>query len=417
MALLRAFKALRPIQKLASKVAALPYDVISSEEARRKVVKNPYSFLHVDKAEIDLPRDIDLYDEKVYIKAGENLKNMIKNGTLIKDEEANLYIYRQIMDSHIQTGLVGCVSIDDYIDGNIKKHEDTREDKEEDRINHVRYCNANTGPIFLAYKEKADISVIIEKWTMKHKPVYDFIASDGIKHTLWVIDDSETIGLLTEHFKSIDSLYIADGHHRTASAVEVGKMKRAENPDYSGDEEFNFFLGVVFPHSDLKIMDYNRVVKDLNNHTIEDFLNKVGHSFDIEIYEESEGYKPIKKHDFGMFLGNKWYKLSLKEDFYDADSDNLVENLDVSILQNKILSPILGIKDPRNDSRIDFVGGIRGLVELEKKVKEGAAVAFSMYPTTIDDIMSIADEDRTMPPKSTWFEPKLRSGLFIHELD
>ena len=415
MALLRAFKALRPVPELASKVAAPPYDVISSEEARRKVVKNPYSFLHVDKAEIDLPRDIDLYDEKVYIKAGENLKNMVNNGTLIKDEEANLYIYRQTMDSHIQTGLVGCVSIDDYIDGNIKKHEDTREDKEKDRINHVKYCNANTGPIFLVYREKAEVSGTIGKWIMGHKPVYDFIASDGIKHTLWVIDDRETIGLLTEHFKSIDSLYIADGHHRTASAVEVGKMKRAENPDYSGDEEFNFFLGVVFPHNDLKIMDYNRIVKDLKGHTTEDFLNKVGRSFDVEIYEEPGGYKPFKKHDFGMFLDNKWYKLSLKKQYYNHS--DTVSNLDVSILQNKILSPILDIKDSRNDSRIDFVGGIRGLEELEKRVREGAAVAFSMYPTTMSDIMSIADENKTMPPKSTWFEPKLRSGLFIHELD
>lgn len=415
MASLKAFKALRPVPRLASKVAALPYDVINSKEARRSAENNPHSFLHVDKAEIDLPPMINIYDESVYKKAKENLFDMVGAGTLIKDDKDCFYIYRLTMGFHIQTGLVVCVSIDDYLNNIIKKHEGTRKDKEQDRINHVKYCNANTGPIFMTYKAKEDIDNAVDMWINNHNPVYDFIADDEIRHTAWIIDDDAVIDGLTEAFRTIDSLYIADGHHRAASAVEVGKVKREENPQYRGDEEFNYFLSVLFPHNNLKILDYNRVVKDLCGYDYKDFLRKAGYKFIIEEYNGEGGYKPESKHCFGMYLNHKWYKLTAKEGTFDPDDS--IGSLDVSILQNNLLEPVLKIKDPKTDTRIDFVGGIRGLAELERRVNEGMAVAFSMYPTTIEEIMSISDENRTMPPKSTWFEPKLRSGLFIHELD
>lgn len=415
MALLKAFKALRPVPELASKVAALPYDVVNSEEARRKVKNNPYSFLHIDKAEIDLPLGTDLYDKRVYEKAAENLKALKDKGILKKDKKDSLYIYRQVMGEHIQTGIVACVSIDDYKNGIIKKHEKTREDKEKDRINHVKYCNANTGPIFLAYRDKAEIGEIIDKWVDSNEPIYNFIAEDGIKHKAWLIDDDRIIEMLTKHFKSIDYLYIADGHHRSASGVNVGEMKRKQNPQYSGEEEFNYFLGVLFPHNNLKIMDYNRVVKDLNNYSPKEFLEKVRENFHIEEYMGEGGYKPDSKYKFGMYFDNKWYRLEAKDGSFDKS--NAVDNLDVSILQNNLLGPTLGIKDPRTDERIDFIGGIRGLTELEKRVNKGETLAFSMYPTSMEEIINIADENKIMPPKSTWFEPKLRSGLFIHELD
>ena len=415
MASLKAFKALRPVPRLASKVAALPYDVINSKEARRSAENNPHSFLHVDKAEIDLPPMINIYDESVYKKAKENLFDMVGAGTLIKDDKDCFYIYRLTMGFHIQTGLVACVSIDDYLNNIVKKHEETRKDKEQDRINHVKYCNANTGPIFMTYKGKESIDNVVDMWINKHSPVYDFIADDEIRHAAWIIDDDAVIGELTEDFKAVDSLYIADGHHRAVSAVEVGKIKREENPQYRGDEEFNYFLSVLFPHNNLKILDYNRVVKDLCGYDYKDFLRKIGYKFIIEEYNGEGGYKPESKHCFGMYLNHKWYKLTAKEGTFDPDDS--IGSLDVSILQNNLLEPVLKIKDPKIDTRIDFVGGIRGLAELERRVNEGMAVAFSMYPTTIEEIMSIADENNTMPPKSTWFEPKLRSGLFIHELD
>ena len=415
MALLKAFKAVRPVPELASKVAALPYDVMDSEEARRKVEGNPYSFLHVDKAEVDLPPMINIYDKKVYEKARENLKRMIKENILLEDEKECIYIYRQTMGNHVQTGLVGCVSIDEYMNNVIKKHEETRKDKEKDRINHVYYCNANTGPIFLTYRAKEEIDDIVAEWTGEHSPVYDFDADDGIKHTAWVIDDDKAIAKIMEYFQSVDYLYIADGHHRAASAVEVGKVKRKEKPNYSGQEEFNYFLGVLFPHDELKIMDYNRVVKDLNGYSPGNILTEIEEKFVIEEYKGERGYRPEKKHLFGMYLDNKWYRLTPKEGIYN--SHDSTDRLDVSILQNNILQPILGILDPRTDSRIDFVGGIRGLEELERRVNKGMAIAFSMFPTTVEDIMAIADESKVMPPKSTWFEPKLRSGLFIHELE
>lgn len=414
MAIVKAFKAIRPTSELADKVAALPYDVMDSDEAREMVKGNPYSFLHVDKAEIDLDPSIDLYDKRVYEKARDNLKNMIKEGIFIQDEKKCLYIYKQVMNGRAQIGLVGCTSIDEYLNNIIKKHEFTRADKEQDRINHVDYCNANTGPIFLTYRAKAAINDTINGWMGSNKPVYDFVSEDGIGHTVWVIDCEETIKKLEAEFGAIDYLYIADGHHRCASAAKVGLKRREQFPNYKGDEEFNFFLAVLFPDEQLYIMDYNRVVKDLNGNSTEEFMNKVGEKFDIEAYNGERPFKPAVKHTFGMYLEGKWYKLTAKAGTYNENDP--VDRLDVSILQNNLLNPILGIQDPRTDKRIDFVGGIRGLKELEKRVNEGMKVAFSMYPTTIDDLMAIADAGQVMPPKSTWFEPKLRSGLFIHEL-
>lgn len=413
MAVVKPFKAVRPEKNLADKVAALPYDVMNSEEAREMVKDNPYSFLHVDKAEIDLEPSIDLYSKQVYEKARENLNKMIAEKTLMQDGEGYLYIYRQVMDGRVQTGLVGCTSIDEYMKDVIKKHEHTRADKEQDRINHVDYCDANTGPIFLTYRNKKEISDIVETWTKK-EPVYNFVSEDGIAHMVWVIDCKDTIENLCDLFKGVDYLYIADGHHRAASAVKVGKMRREQNPDFTGNEEFNFFLSVIFPDEDLYVMDYNRVVKDLNGLSTEEYMLKTAEKFDVSLYEGEGPYKPSSKHTYGMYLDGKWYKLTAKEGTYNLNDP--VDRLDVSILQNNLLDPILGIKDPRTDKRIDFIGGIRGLKELERRVEGGMKVAFSMFATTIDDLMAIADAGKVMPPKSTWFEPKLRSGLFVHKL-
>ena len=414
MALVRGFKAVRPRKDLASKVAALPYDVMNSEEAREMGKDNPYSFLHVDKAEIDLDPSIDSYDKKVYEKARENLYKNIDEKVFIEDEKPKLYIYRQIMNNKIQTGLVACTSIDEYMNDTIKKHEHTRADKEQDRINHVDYCDSNTGPIFLTYRSNKDITSIILKWAEDHDSEYDFTSEDGIRHIVWVIDCDATVETLCNLFKKVNYLYIADGHHRAASAVKVGKMRREENPNYTGQEEFNFFLSVIFPDEDLYIMDYNRVVKDLNGYSSEEFLNKINEKFDVKLYKGEGQYRPCTKHTYGMYLDGQWYEISAKANTFNENDP--VDRLDVSILQNNLLRPILGIEDPRTDKRIDFVGGIRGLGELERRVKNGMKVAFSMCATTIDDLIAIADAGKVMPPKSTWFEPKLRSGLFIHKL-
>lgn len=414
MAVLKPFKAFRPAPELADKVAALPYDVMNSDEAREMVKGNPFSFLHVDKAEIDLDPSIDHYDRVVYEKASENLRQMIEDGILIQDKQDCYYIYKQVMNGRAQIGLVGCTSIDDYMNNVIKKHEYTRADKEQDRINHVDFCNANTGPIFLTYRAKGEINNIINSWMADKKPVYDFISEDAIGHTVWVIDDSSLIERLTDAFKATDYLYIADGHHRSASAVKVGLKRREQFPDYNGNEEFNFFLSVLFPDEQLYIMDYNRVVKDLNGLSEAEFMDKIEEKFEVEGFAGEGQLKPSEKHSFGMYLDGKWYKLTAREGTFN--SEDPVDRLDVSILQKNLLNPVLGIEDPRTDKRIDFVGGIRGLKELERRVNGGMKVAFSMYPTTIDDLMAIADAGQVMPPKSTWFEPKLRSGLFIHEL-
>ncbi|MBS4803480.1 MAG: DUF1015 domain-containing protein [Clostridium sp.] len=415
MATIRPFKGIRPIEELASKIAALPYDVMNSEEAREMVEGNPYSFLHIDRAEIDLDSSIDVHDKKVYEKARENLDKMIEEKQFIQDEKPCLYIYRQIMNGRAQTGLVFCASIDDYINNAIKKHEFTRADKEQDRINHVNYCDANTGPIFLTYREDEVTSEVIKQWSKegtKRKPVYDFVSEDGIGHQVWVIDNELIVKEIVALFGEIENLYIADGHHRSASAVKVGLMRREENPNYTGEEEFNYFLAVAFPDNDLMVMDYNRVVKDLNGLTEEEFLNKVSKKFIIT--ERNEQVKPSNKHTFGMYLEDKWYLLEAKEGSYNAEDP--IESLDVAILQNNVLTPILGIEDVRTSDRIDFIGGIRGIKELERRVHKDMKVAFSMYATEVSDIMSVADTNQVMPPKSTWFEPKLRSGLFVHKL-
>lgn len=412
MAVIRQFKAIRPTPEMAEKVAALPYDVVNSEEAAEMVIGNPYSFLHVDKAEIDLPAGTDIYSPEVYEKAKSNLEKMITDGVLVQDEKPMLYVYELTMDGRSQTGLVACTSIDEYMQGIIKKHELTREDKEQDRIRHVDICNANTGPIFLAYRTVDEISEIVDN-VKKNAPVYDFTAEDGIIHRAWIIDDEETINRLVKLFKDVPNLYIADGHHRNASAAKVGLKRRNENPNYTGDEEFNYYLAVIFPSDQLKILDYNRVVKDLNGLSEEEFIKKLSEKFEIV---ETEGRaKPNKAYDFGMYMDGKWYMLTAKDEIKSKDA---VKGLDVSILQDNVLIPILGIGDIRTDKRIDFVGGIRGLGELEKRVDSGEMkVAFAMYPTSIEQLMTIADENKIMPPKSTWFEPKLRSGLFIHSLD
>lgn len=411
MAVVKAFGAIRPVPERAALVAALPYDVMNSAEARAMVQGNPYSFLHVDKAEVDLPTDTDLYDPKVYLKARENLDKLVADGVCKEDESPCLYIYRQVMNGRAQTGLVCCTSVDDYINNVIKKHEFTRAEKEQDRIRHVDVCDANTGPIFLTYRDNAQIQSIIASFVSAHEPVYDFEA-DGVQNTVWVIDDAALIERICALFAGVESLYIADGHHRAASAVKVALKRRAEHPEYTGEEPFNDFLAVLFAQSELEIMDYNRVLKDLNGMSESVFLEQLSALFEIEAWEGI--YQPESRHTFGLYLGEKWYKMKLKSGV--CDESDPVARLDVSILQTKVLTPLLGIGDPREDKRIDFVGGIRGLKELEKRCHEDMCLAFSMYPTSIEDLMAIADSGNVMPPKSTWFEPKLLSGLFIHKL-
>lgn len=412
MSVLRPFRAYRPVKELAHRVAALPYDVMNSDEAREMAKDNEYSFLHVDKAEIDLPQDTNIYDEKVYLKAEENLNKLINNGVLFQDEKPYLYIYSQTWRGKTQTGIVGCTSIDDYIDNTIKKHELTRADKEADRIRHVDTLDANTGPIFLAYRKNYNLTGIISSWKALHKAEYDF-ESGGVRQSVWVIDDSGVINSIVEEFKNIPSLYIADGHHRAASAVKVGIKRREQNKNYTGEEEFNYFLSVLFCADELKIMDYNRVIAGLNGLSKDEFINKISENFEVKKVGE-KAYSPTARHNFGMYLENEWYSLTAKANTFD-ESDPVL-SLDVSVLQNNLISPVLGIDDPRTDRRIDFVGGIRGLGELEKRANSDMSLAFSMYPTSLEELMAIADAGKIMPPKSTWFEPKLLSGLFIHKL-
>ena len=414
MPAIKPFKAFRPQPKLVSKVASPPYDVLNSEEARQLVKDNPYSFLHVNKAEIDLDSSVDHYDQRVYEKASENLNNLIKERVHLQDEQEKIYIYRQIMKGRAQTGLVVCVSIDDYLKGKIKKHENTRPDKEKDRTNHIDFTDANTGPVFMTYKAKTEITEVLNKWVKEKEPVYDFTSEDEITHTCWIIDDAQTIQQLINTFAKIDYLYIADGHHRAAAATKVGLKRREWFKDYTGKEEFNYFLSVLFPHDELYIMDYNRAVADLAENSEEEFIQKISEKFTVEKYSCEGAYRPEARHTFGMYLDNCWYKLTAKPGTFDED--DVVDSLDVSILQNNLLTPILEIKDPRTDQRIEFVGGIRGLEELEKRVSVGMKVAFSLHPTSIEELMKVADAERLMPPKSTWFEPKLRSGIFVHKL-
>ena len=418
MTKVKAFKALRPVKGFADKIAALPYDVMNSDEAREMVKGNPLSFLHVDKAEIDLDPSINIYDDVVYEKARTNFGQLRSSGKMLKDEEEYYYIYRLTMDGRAQTGIVACPAVDDYLSDTIKKHELTRADKEADRIRHVDTLDANTGPIFLTHRPDSALSGITAAWAKNHEPIFAFTAGD-VKHEGWLIDDRKTITEIASCFERIPALYIADGHHRCASAVRVAQKRREANPGYTGEEEFNFFLAVIFPSDELRIFDYNRVVKDLNGLSVEEFLEKIESSFDGKV-QPGVTVRPSAKHEFGLFMndlsfeGGHWCRLRAKKGIWN-DNDP-VERLDVSILQNYLLGPILGIDDPRTNKRIDFVGGIRGLHELERRVNTDMAVAFSMYPTTLDDLMDIADAGKIMPPKSTWFEPKLLSGLFIHDL-
>lgn len=411
MAEIRPFPCVRPAVELADRVAALPYDVYNRQEAKAEVQREPLSFLKIDRAETSFEDSVDTYAPEVYQKAKELLEQDIEKGVYVTDTDRVYYIYQLIMNGRSQTGLVACSSVDDYLNNVIKKHENTRADKEVDRITHVDTCSAQTGPIFLAYRSDEDINEVVAKYLQK-EPLYDFTAVDGISHRVWKIGEADDVDRIYKAFQNIDKIYIADGHHRAASAVKVGLKRREANPGYTGEEEFNFFLSVLFPHDELMIMDYNRTVKDLNGLTLEEFIKKVQEKF--EISESDVAVSPKKKGTFGMYTAGKWYELTAKPELFEGK--DAVESLDVSVLQDNLLGPVLGIGDPRTDSRIDFVGGIRGLKELEKRADEDMCISFSMYPTSITELFDVADNGLLMPPKSTWFEPKLRSGLFIHRI-
>ena len=411
MAEIRPFSCIRPKQEEAALIAALPYDVYNRTEAKEAVAGRPLSFLNIDRPETQFEDSADMYAPQVYEKAQDMLWDMVKEGHFIQEKKPCYYVYELTMNGRVQTGITACASIDDYQNQVIKKHEHTRADQEQDRINHVNICNAQTGPIFLAYRSDRVINEVVAKAKEK-EALYDFIAEDGVRHRVFLIDEETDIAAIRNAFAAIQEIYIADGHHRAASAVKVGLLRRKEHPDYTGEEEFNYFLSVLFPHDQLMIMDYNRVVKNLNGMTEAGFLAKMQELFEVgEAVEQP--VRPQEKGSFSMFLAEKWFLCRIREKDKSADP---VEGLDVSLLQNILLAPVLGIEDPKTDKRIDFVGGIRGLEELERRVHTGCAVAFAMYPTSIEELFAVADAKRLMPPKSTWFEPKLRSGLFIHAL-
>lgn len=412
MAFIKPFKALRPKCGLEEKIAELPYDVMNEAEARRIAENNPYNFLYVDRAEINFEYGTDPHDEKVYKKAGKKLNELVENEALIQDDTDCMYVYRLIRENRAQIGLAVCVSVEEYNKSIIKKHELTRKGKELDRINHVLGCNAHTGPIFMTYKHNEKVDSIIGE-VIKTPPVYDFVRDDNVQHTMWVIDDEIKIKNLQKAFSDIKNLYIADGHHRNAAAAKVANIKKEQNPNHTGKEEYNFYLAVMFPETQLEIMDYNRVVKDLAGMTKDEFLREIKKEFILEKTDNMNKAKPTEFHSFGMYLDGQWYKLYAK----DVNECDIIENLDVSVLQEKVLKPILKIGDITTDKRIDFIGGIRGLDELENKVNSNEwAVAFALYPTSIEQLMQVADENKIMPPKSTWFEPKLLSGLLIHKI-
>lgn len=413
MAVIRPFKSVRPSPELVSDIAALPYDVYNREEARHETEKQPLSFLKIDRAETQFSPDTDMYSQAVYDKASDTLQEMIAHGSFIREESPTYYIYALTMNGRTQTGLVGCASIDDYLEDRIKKHENTREDKELDRTRHVDTLSAQTGPIFLAYHAQPELGKLVD--TVKQSsPLYDFVSEDSIRHQVWKISTTENIKEIAHIFEKIDNIYIADGHHRAASAVKAGLKRRKDHPGYDGTEEFNYFLSVLFPAEELHIFDYNRVVTDLNGHSFEAFLDLLENNFQIT-KTDAQALCPSKKGEIGLYGNGSWYMLKAGRTLFSEDP---VDKLDVSILQNVILEPILGIRDVKTDPRIQFVGGIRGLEILSEMVDaSGDGAAFAMYPTSMEELLQVADAGRLMPPKSTWFEPKLRSGLFIHEFE
>jgi len=416
MAIVKPFKGLRPPKEIVKKLACLPYDVMSTEEAAMMADKNEHSLLRITRSEIDLPKGIDVHSQEVYDKAVENFKMFQEKGWLVQDHESQFYIYAQTMLGRTQYGIVGCAAVEDYLNEIIKKHELTRPDKEEDRMIHVRINNANIEPVFFTYRAVKEIDEIVDDIIQNQKPNYDFTSEDGFGHHFWVIENSETNKRIEELFATkVPYTYVADGHHRTAAAALVGKERKEKNPNHTGNEEYNFFLAVHFPDNQLQIIDYNRTVTDLNGYNIKEFFEMLNEKFIIE-EKGKEIYKPEKLHNFSMYLASKWYSLTAKPGTYN-DNDP-IGVLDVTILTNSILEPILNIKDLRRSKRIDFVGGIRGLAELKKRVDVGGMkVAFALYPVTMSQLMNIADTDKIMPPKTTWFEPKLRSGLVIHSLE
>ena len=413
MAFIKPFKGVRPKKELAEKVAALPYDVMNTQEAMEMAAGNEVSFLHISRPEIDLPEGTDIHSDQVYARGRENLTAFMDRGVLLQDESERYYVYRQKMSGMTQTGLVVCAGVDDYQSGAIKKHELTRADKEEDRVRHIDALNANDEPVFYTYRNDPIITAAIGKITSE-VPLYDFTTDDGVSHALWAVADGALVRMLTARFAAIPTLYVADGHHRSAAASRVRDLRRSANPDHNGKEEYNFFLTVIFPDNEMTIMPYNRVVKDLNGRSVAEFMARVAERF--EVTPISGALSPTRRHQFGMFLAGRWYELLAREgSFAEGDA---VAAMDVSILQDNLLSPVLGVRNPRTDQRIHFVGGIRGIAELERVVNSDEyQVAFSLFPTSIEELMSLADEDKIMPPKSTWFEPKLRSGLFLHLLD
>lgn len=408
MAIIRPFRALRPDGRVAHLVASVPYDVVNRQEAAELAKGNPLSFLRVTRAEIEMPENIDVYSTDVYNKAKENLKRLINEAPLIIDENPNIYIYRLIMGTHSQIGIAATFAVEDYDNDIIKKHEKTRKDKEDDRTNHILITEAQTGPVFLTYRPVYEIDKIVNSVINKISPIYDFTAVDGIKHTIWILP-KEYMNKIIEEISKVDKLYIADGHHRAASASRVQKIKKEQNPNHTGNEEYNFFLAVLFPSDQLRIMPYNRIVHKLNMDK-KTFIEKVKENF---IVEETELKQPVEPKTFCMYLDSQWYMLKPNKNV--EQGNKVSENLDVSILQTYLLKPVLGIEDPRTDKNIDFIGGIRGTEELEKLVNNGTAeIAFSLFPVTLNDLMNISDANEIMPPKSTWFEPKLRDGLLIH---
>lgn len=413
MSIIRPFRAYRPKSSIAKEVASLPYDVLSSDESRKMTAENEFSFLHVTKAEIDLPRDVDVHDKQVYENARENLEDMISKGLLVEDEMECFYIYRLRMNGNEQIGLGGITSIDDYINDKIKKHEHIQQDKVMDRLNHLEETKANTDPVFLTYKSNEDINRVTTDWINGNDPVYNFVALDDVEHTLWVIDDNSVINYLMDLFTNVDYLYIADGHHITEAAAKYGLNRRDNELNSNEDSDYNYFMSVLFPDKDLCILDYNRVIRDLNGFSHTEFVEILKDKFEVTPHNSDEPFKPDKKHTFGMYLDYQWYKLVTKSEIINK-LENPLDKLDVSILKNNILEPILEINN--GGDRIEYVGGNRGLRELEFRLQDGMKVSFSLFPTTVEDFLKIAGSENMMPYKSTWFEPKLRGGLFLRKL-